>query len=313
MKAKKGKFINIPDYILYDNRLTLGARIMYGEIDAFCHKEGHCWATNRRFAELYGKTKTTISKWIAELQSYGYISIVIEYKEGTKEIEYRYLSIIDHPTQENLHRVSKKTIRPSPRKLKDPPQENLKVIEVKNTSNNTINNTLNNTANPPPSNNSNSPSKKEPVKDPKKEDPLPVAIFSDRLIEYLNEPGTPDFFWECFEELTDWSKKKDVYIDWETEEGFKKNRKAAANLFSRIRIATGKDETGDGIELEIKKFLNKPDDWWYDNGISLGKLDRNFEQIFNLKKNGKSKRDNKPEPGDYAAEAEKVKRGEFYF
>ena len=165
----------------------------------------------------------------------------------------------------------------------------------------------------PPLNNSNSPSKKEPVKDQKKQDPLPGAIFSQRLIDYLDEPGTPDFLWECFDELIDWSKKKDVYIDWETKEGFEKNQKASVNIFSRIRIATGKDETGEGMELEIKKFLKKIDQWWYNNGISLQTLDKNFEKIFNSKQNGKSKRDNKPEPGDYKAEAEKVERGEFHF
>ena len=40
-----------------------------------------------------------------------------------------------------------------------------------------------------------------------------------------------------------------------------------------------------------------------------------WKGIFEIKnkQNGKSKRDNKPEPGDYKAEAEKVERGEFHF
>ena len=304
----------IPATVRYDEKLTMGARLLYGEITALCHKEGYCWATNKYFGDLYKKSKTTISKWVSQLESSGHISCDLVYREGSKEIEGRYIRLLNHPTQENLHRVHKKKEPPYPRKLKDPTQENLKdSITVNNTSTNTINNTLNSTVDSPPSNNSIS------SKDQKKEDPLPpredlsVQKFSQRLIDYLNKPGTPDFFWECFEEVVDWSKKKDVYIDWQTEEGFDKNRKAAAELFSRIRIATGKDETGEGMQMEIKKFLKKIDDWWYNNGISVTTLNKNFEKIFNSKPNGKSKRDNKPEPGDYKAEAEKIERGEFFF
>ena len=92
----------IPADVRYDKELTPNAKLLYGEITALCGKDGRCWAENRYFADLYGVSKTSISKWIKALSDKGYISCELVYKKGTKEIERRYIRIVSYPIEEKL-------------------------------------------------------------------------------------------------------------------------------------------------------------------------------------------------------------------
>ena len=74
--------------------ITPNAKLLYAEITAFCNMNGECFASNRYFAELYGKSKTTISNWIRELKEKGFIETSYTYKEGSKEIDKRYITIL---------------------------------------------------------------------------------------------------------------------------------------------------------------------------------------------------------------------------
>jgi hypothetical protein len=123
---KKSYYAIIPANVRYDERLTPNAKLLYGEITALCNEKGYCWATNRYFAELYKKSNTSISTWISQLKKYGYIKLQIIYKDESKEILHRYISILNEPIQENLN---------------TPIQENLKdnITLINNTMNNTIN------------------------------------------------------------------------------------------------------------------------------------------------------------------------------
>lgn len=135
MTDRRSYYAVIPANIRYDERLTPNAKLLYGEITALCNEKGYCWATNDYFAKLYSVSKTSISTWIKNLVECGYIESTILYKEGTKEIDKRYLRLLNGATQENLN-------TPTQENLNTPTQENLK-------ENNTlINNTLiNNTKN----------------------------------------------------------------------------------------------------------------------------------------------------------------------
>ena len=113
----------IPANIRYDADLTANAKLLYGEITALCNEKGYCWATNEYFANLYGVSKTSISKWISSLIQKEYIFSETIYKEGTKEILNRYLRIVKDPIEEKLNRGIEE-------KLKD--------------NNTSINNTINN-------------------------------------------------------------------------------------------------------------------------------------------------------------------------
>lgn len=90
----------IPANVRYDTKLNPNAKLLYGEITALCNEKGYCWASNDYFAKLYGVSKQSISTWIAILVKKKYIKTKIIYKQGSKEILNRYISILDDPIQE---------------------------------------------------------------------------------------------------------------------------------------------------------------------------------------------------------------------
>tara|TARA_R110002110_G_scaffold134699_1_gene318193 strand:+ start:988 stop:1611 length:624 start_codon:yes stop_codon:yes gene_type:complete len=97
--------------VRYDNRLRPNVKLLYAEITALCDMNNQCFASNRYFSELYGKSKGSISGWINELVKYGYISTEYTYKNGTKEIEYRYIKILKGGVTENKSPLLKKTLK----------------------------------------------------------------------------------------------------------------------------------------------------------------------------------------------------------
>ena len=101
----------IPANVRYDKDLTPNAKLLYGEITALCNDKGFCWATNEYFAELYNVSKISVSNWVSALVKKGYISSEIIYKEGTKEILNRYLSLVKYPIKENFNRGIKENFK----------------------------------------------------------------------------------------------------------------------------------------------------------------------------------------------------------
>jgi hypothetical protein len=98
--------------VRYNQNLTPNAKLLYAEITALINMNGVCFASNSYFANLYGKTKTTISKWVSELVKEGFIELSFTYKKGSKEIDKRYISILKGG-------VAKKVGAPLVEKLKD--------------------------------------------------------------------------------------------------------------------------------------------------------------------------------------------------
>lgn len=90
---QKNYYAIIPANVRYDNDLTANAKLLYGEITALCNEKGYCWAGNSYFAELYQKDKSTITRWLKQLEDKGYIVREFVYKEGSLEIENRYMRI----------------------------------------------------------------------------------------------------------------------------------------------------------------------------------------------------------------------------
>lgn len=94
MEDKPNYYAIIPANVRYDSNLKDKAKLLYGEITALSNKNGICFASNSYFAKLYNVTNTTISLLIKDLIDNGYIEREIIYKDGTKEIENRYLRIL---------------------------------------------------------------------------------------------------------------------------------------------------------------------------------------------------------------------------
>lgn len=115
----KGYYSIIPAHVRYDKDLTPNAKLLYAEITSLCNEKGYCWANNSYFAELYGVTTVSISKWIKSLVEKGYISTEIEYKEGSKEILKRYIRIINAPIKEMFNTPQRKVNDPLKEKFKD--------------------------------------------------------------------------------------------------------------------------------------------------------------------------------------------------
>lgn len=90
---EKSYYAIIPANVRYDKNLTANAKLLYGEITALCNEKGFCWANNKYFSELYGVSTTSVSKWISSLIEKGYIVSKLIYKENSREIDKRIISL----------------------------------------------------------------------------------------------------------------------------------------------------------------------------------------------------------------------------
>ena len=107
---KANYYAMIPAYIRYNNQLKFAERLMYGEITALSNKEGYCFASNRYFANLYGVSQSTISRWISHLAELNSIKVealdhrlldVTGIRNEKKEIIERRIYLTDTPYVQN--------------------------------------------------------------------------------------------------------------------------------------------------------------------------------------------------------------------
>lgn len=98
MMNNPGYYAIIPATVRYDDTLAPNAKLLYGEITSLCNEKGYCYATNTYFAQLYGVSKVSISKWVNQLIEQGYIVSKIDYVDNSKEIKRRYLFVNDSYT-----------------------------------------------------------------------------------------------------------------------------------------------------------------------------------------------------------------------
>ncbi len=126
--VQRSYYAVLPANVRYDKNITPNAKLLYAEITALCNDKGYCWAGNAYFAELYGVTKTSISNWISSLQKNGYIDVQLIYKENSKEIQSRHISIANNiPIQNNLNTYTKNIVGGIQKNFTD----NTKIINTK--------------------------------------------------------------------------------------------------------------------------------------------------------------------------------------
>tara|TARA_Y100001972_G_C7636287_1_gene319479 strand:- start:887 stop:1525 length:639 start_codon:yes stop_codon:yes gene_type:complete len=107
---KPNYFANIPAHVRYSD-ITPNAKLLYAEITALLQMNGVCFASNKYFSVLYNKNKTTISRWISELKENGFIKVTYTYKEGTSEIDNRYIQICYDGISKNERGVLAKMLK----------------------------------------------------------------------------------------------------------------------------------------------------------------------------------------------------------
>lgn len=76
----EGYDITIPANVRYSDKLTAGAKLLYGEIEFFCKRDGYCLKRNIYFAELYKTNLHTISRWIKSLHKNQFVKCRIKQK-----------------------------------------------------------------------------------------------------------------------------------------------------------------------------------------------------------------------------------------
>ena len=127
--------------VRYDRELKANEKLLFSEITALANKSGYCTATNNYFANLYGKTKTTISNWINHLKEKGYLKVYLE-KDGSQIIG-RKLYPVDEPVKENKDTPVKENLNTCTKKVQEGIKENFKhpIKENFKENNTSINNT----------------------------------------------------------------------------------------------------------------------------------------------------------------------------
>jgi hypothetical protein len=104
MKENPTYYANIPADVRYSN-LKPNAKLLYGEITALSNKLGYCFASNSYFAELYGVSKNTVSRWIGDLNKLGFITVQIE-RNSNNQITKRIIGI-DKKVDTPIDKMSK--------------------------------------------------------------------------------------------------------------------------------------------------------------------------------------------------------------
>ena len=102
MKDKPNYYSIIPANVRYDNSLTPNAKLLYAELTSLCNMNGRCNASTKYFADLYEVTRVSIQKWLKSLEDKKYIKREIIYKKGSKQIEKRYITLVNNPSKKML-------------------------------------------------------------------------------------------------------------------------------------------------------------------------------------------------------------------
>lgn len=83
----------IPSHILNAKDITSDEKLLYALITSLSNDKGYCYASNAYFSKRFGKSDSSIKRWLSNLVLKNYICSKVNYKPGTKQVESRYLKI----------------------------------------------------------------------------------------------------------------------------------------------------------------------------------------------------------------------------
>ena len=102
MKEKPNYYAIIPAEVRYSKALTPNAKLLYAEITALCNMNGKCTASTEYFCRLYEVSRVSIQKWLKNLEDNNHIKRVNIYRQGSKEILTRVITLVNTPSKEKL-------------------------------------------------------------------------------------------------------------------------------------------------------------------------------------------------------------------
>ena len=99
---KPNYYAVIPADVRYNKNLSPNSKLLYAEITALCNMNGKCTATTDYFCKLYEVSRISIQKWLKILEDNNYIKRVNIYKQGSKEILTRVITLVNNPHKQKL-------------------------------------------------------------------------------------------------------------------------------------------------------------------------------------------------------------------
>ena len=102
MKDKPNYYAILTSEVRYSKTLTPNAKLLYAEITALCNMNGKCTASTEYFCRLYEVSRVSIQKWLKNLEDNNHIRRVNIYKQGSKEILTRVITLVNTPSKEKF-------------------------------------------------------------------------------------------------------------------------------------------------------------------------------------------------------------------
>ena len=283
---QKNYYAIIPATVRYDKTLKANSKLLYGEITALANEKGYCWANNNYFAELYGVSKETVSRWISDLEKRGHITTKLIYKENTKQVKERrvYIGNLNQKSigiDEKVKGSCQEHQEPVDEKINTPIDE--KVKENTTSFNTTVNNTKNTTTTTTEEKESSRGSSE--IKKPSNENKGPaidknlslvakeyeqcgfgtIDMRTKELLEDLLEQYSTEWIVQAFSVCVEANKRtikyaKGILNNWKTEGGMKLGGKADG------RSSQGNRESEEEVDCEgdrlyrraVEKFKPRP-------------------------------------------------------
>tara|TARA_R110000824_G_scaffold263250_1_gene451940 strand:- start:33 stop:632 length:600 start_codon:yes stop_codon:yes gene_type:complete len=99
---KPSYYATIPSEVRYNKKLIPNAKLLYGEITALSNMNGKCTASTQYFCNLYEVSRVSVQKWLKILEEHNYIRRTNIYRQGSKEILTRVITLMPLPGKEKL-------------------------------------------------------------------------------------------------------------------------------------------------------------------------------------------------------------------
>lgn len=104
-------FAILPSAVRYNAKLTSRSILLYAVLTSLAGGDGEAYASNEYLMNVLGTSERTVNRLLAELVAEKYITVRYEYRDGTKEIARRFISIkslpllLDLPSTQALYAV----------------------------------------------------------------------------------------------------------------------------------------------------------------------------------------------------------------